>query len=63
MNPDIAAKAEKVKQLSAAIVRIQAKRERTVEEAIELNHLINQRRELRGLLPPLRVVAGTDHDR
>lgn len=60
---DLYAKHVKITQLSAAIARANAKAKRTPQEAIELNHLINQRNTLRGTMPPLRVVGGTDHAR
>lgn len=55
---DLAGKHFKITQLSAAIVRLQRQPKRTAEDALSLQHLVNQRRELMALMPPLRLVKG-----
>jgi len=48
---------EKIHRVSDQIVKAQTKTKRTVGEALSLQRLQNQRRDLQGQLPRLRIVS------
>lgn len=61
VNPEIVAKMAQLNGLSDAILRVLNERRRTPEQALNLQSLNRQRQELRGTLPPLRLVHSREH--
>ncbi len=55
--PEVLEKMQKIVSLSMAIQAVMNKKIRTVQEALELQYLVQQRKELLATLPPIRAVT------